>query len=299
MRFYAEGRPVPDTLIGELRDSTACLGDGEALRRDLHDHGYLLLRGALDRGTALAARGEVLARLAEMGEVDLPAETFSGASNRPADKAAAGRFLQSVCDGAKLRAATGNAALCAILADVFGEAAVSHDYIFLRTAIAGRGTTTHCDYPFFARTTEQVLTCWLSLGDLVEQQGALYVVEDSHRWADHVESMRGFDLERAKGARKATLTDDIVSFAEARGARLLTAQFRAGDILLFNMYVIHGAFDNCAPDLPIRVSCDVRWQPASEPLDARYMAPGLGGTFGGGYGELNAAKPLTEDWHKR
>jgi len=29
------------------------------------------------------------------------------------------------------------------------------------------------------------------------------------------------------------------------------------------------------------------------------MAPDLGGTFGGGYGELNAAKPLAEDWHKR
>ena len=65
------------------------------------------------------------------------------------------------------------------------------------------------------------------------------------------------------------------------------------------MFLIHGAFDNRAPEMPVRVSCDVRWQPVSEPFDPRYMAPDLSGTFGGGYGELNAAKPLTEDWHKR
>ena len=47
--------------------------------------------------------------------------------------------------------------------------------------------------------------------------------------------MRGFGLERAKGERRATLTDDIVQFVEANDTRLLTMRFGAGDILLFSV----------------------------------------------------------------
>ena len=66
----------------------------------------------------------------------------------------------------------------------------------------------------------------------------------SYCWADHVAAIRGFDLERAKGERRATLTDDIVQFVEANDTRLLTMRFGTGDILLFSMYLLHGAFDN-------------------------------------------------------
>ncbi|MBT3170411.1 MAG: hypothetical protein HOM52_15395 [Rhodospirillaceae bacterium] len=297
--FTSEGRPIPPQLIGELVDSSAHLGDGEALRISLAEHGYLLLRGVVPLGTALSARQEVLTRLADVGEIDLPGETFSGTSQRNALAPDAGEFLRSVCDGPRLRAATGDQHLGEIVSATFGEPARGHDYIYLRVAIPGRGTATHCDYPFFTRATERVLTCWLCLSDLEFKQGALYVVEGSHRWQQHIDAMRGFDLERANGARQATLSDDIAAFAQAHDTRLLTAKINAGDIMLFGMNLIHGAFDHRAPDMPVRVSCDVRWQPESEPFDPRYMAPGLGGTFGGGYGELNAAKPLTEDWHKR
>jgi hypothetical protein len=119
------------------------------------------------------------------------------------------------------------------------------------------------------------------------------------RRPERIGNRGGRNPDGAEGKRRATLCDDIVQFAEAHGTRLLTTRFGAGDILLFSMYLIHGAFDNRAPEMPVRVSCDVRWQPVSEPLDPRYMAPDLSGTFGGGYGELNAAKPLTEGWHKR
>ncbi|MDA0229603.1 MAG: phytanoyl-CoA dioxygenase family protein [Proteobacteria bacterium] len=297
--FTADGRRVPAQLIGELIDSSDMLADPEALRASLLENGYLLLRGAIEPAAALAARREVLQRLAAAGEIDLPGETFSGNSQRPTSEPQAGEFLQSVCEGPRLREAIGNPNLADIISTVFGEPARGQDYVFLRVAVAGRGTATHCDFPFFTRATERVLTCWLGLSDLSFEQGGLYVVEGSHLWADHVAAMRGFDLERAKGERRATLTDDIVKFAEARRTRLLTTRFGVGDILLFSMYLIHGAFDNRAPSKPVRVSCDVRWQPISEPFDPRYMAPGLSGTFGGGYGELNAAKPLTEDWHKR
>ena len=65
------------------------------------------------------------------------------------------------------------------------------------------------------------------------------------------------------------------------------------------MTTLHGALDNHSPLGRVRLSCDVRYQPAAEPLDPRYFGADPGGTFGGGYGELNGARPLTEPWHRR
>ena len=43
----------------------------------------------------------------------------------------------------------------------------------------------------------------------------------------------------------------------------------------------------------------VRYQPIAEPKDSRYFGKNPGGTTGSGYGELNSARPLNEDWHIR
>ena len=41
--------------------------------------------------------------------------------------------------------------------------------------------------------------------------------------------------------------DHPVDVAARRGARLLTADFRAGDLVLFNMFTLHGSIDNNSP----------------------------------------------------
>jgi hypothetical protein len=49
----------------------------------------------------------------------------------------------------------------------------------------------------------------------------------------------------------------------------------------------------------VRISCDLRWQPAALPIDERYFGPDPTGTTGAGYAELNGAKPLDQPWHVR
>lgn len=277
------------------------LDNREGLRSALETDGYVHLRGALPREAALAAREEVLTRLAEVGEIAEPATEgrFTGQSRRKEVAGGLGAFWKSVNDGPCLRAVTHGPALGALASAVLGAPSRGHDYMFLRVGVAGRGTSLHCDYPFFTRATERVITCWVALSDIELAQGPIYVVDGSHKFVDHVAGMRGFDLARNPQGRRATLAEDPIAFARARGARLLTSSFRAGDILLFGMFLIHGAFDNRAPERPVRLSCDVRYQPESEPFDPRYVGPDPGGTFGGGYAELNGAKPLTEEWHQR
>ena len=124
------------------------------------------------------------------------------------------------------------------------------------------------------------------------------MLEGSHQAADLAARAEGFDVARDKD-RKAIMAEDAITLAEQRGCRLLSADFAPGDVVAFGMLTYHGAFDNLAPHGRVRLSCDVRIQPAADALDPRYFGPEPLGTTGVGYGELNGAKPITEDWHVR
>ena len=295
-----KGRQVPGAMLGELKDSSALLRDPPALRARFKDDGYLFLKGVLPRDKVLAARREVFHRMAEVGEIAQPPEDgiFTNASQRAEREPDLGRFWKSVSEGAQLRAASHGKEINAVLSLVFGEPARPQDYMFLRAGPHGRATGLHFDYPFFTRAHDQVATVWLPIGDVPVSDGPLVVVQGSNRFRDLIDPMIGFDISK-DNTRKADFGSDAISFAQARGARLLTRDFQAGDIALFGMYTAHGSLDNHTRINRVRLSCDVRWQPVSLPLDERYFGTNPPGTTGVGYAELNGAKPLTQDWHVR
>ncbi len=297
----ANGQDVPSELLGELLDSSALIGDGAALRQRLSEDGYVYLAGALDKADVAMAREETFRRLLDVGEIREPASEgiVTGKSNRRELAGDLGAFWRSVSEGKALRNVTHGPQLKRIAELLLGEPAIGQDYLFLRAAPVGRATGIHCDAPFFTRTTDRVLTCWLALGPVPVSDGPLFVIENSHKFEDLVSAMKGFDLMRDKDGRKATVVEDPLQFARERGSRLLTTNFGPGDCLIFGMYTFHGAFDNHSKIGRARLSCDIRYQPASEALDPRYFGAEPSGTTGAGYGELNGAKPLTEPWHVR
>ncbi len=295
-----QGQAVPHGLIGELPDSAALLEQPAALRERLAADGFLYLKGAIDPTLVGAARAEVFARLVAVGEVSEPAleAIATGTSRRDELVADRGLFWKSVSEGPMLRSLSHGAAMNRIMALAVGAAARAQDYMFLRAGARGRATGLHFDYPFFTRAHDQVYTAWLPIGDVPVADGPLVVVEGSHKFRDLIDPMIGFDVAR-DNTRKATLTQDAVTLARARGARLLTRNFEAGDVVVFGMYTLHGSLENHSPVNRVRLSCDVRWQPQSLPLDERYFGDNPGGTTGAGYGELVGAKPLTQEWHVR
>lgn len=295
-----KGRAVPPALLGELVDSAALLADPPELRARLADDGYLFLRGVLDRETVRAARREVFERLHAVGEVKAPSEDgiFTGESRRAELEPDRGRFWRSVSTGPRLRAMSHAGPIVAVMDAVFGEPARPQDYLFLRAGVRGRATDLHYDYPFFTRAHDRVCTVWTPIGDVPVCDGPLVVVEGSHRLRDLIDPMIGHDIS-VNPERRAAFGSDAIEFAASRGTRLLTADFAAGDVIVFGMYIAHGSLDNHSPVDRVRLSCDVRWQPASLPVDARYFGEDPPGTTGAGYAELNGAKPLTQDWHVR
>ena len=292
------GREVPAELIGELRDSAALLEDPAGLRGRLAEDGYLFLRGVLDPAAVAAARAEVLARLAAVDEIVPGADVFTGRSARKLREPDLGRFWRSVSEGENLRALTHGRDIARVMEIVAGEPARAQDFLFLRVGVPGRATGLHFDYPFFTRLHDHVWTVWTSIGDTPVTRGPLMVVENSHRFSDLVESVVGFDVVRDT-TRKAAFAENAIDFARARGTRLLTADFRAGDVILFGMYLLHGSLDHHDAGGTVRVSTDLRWQPARLAADPRYFGAEPTGTTGAGYGELNGAKPLDVDWHVR
>ena len=296
----ASGREVPPEMLGELADVSTLLADPALLRKRLADDGHVFLRGALDEGEVMAAREAVFARLHEVGEIGAPAREgiATGTSRRRAAAGDPGAFWKSVVDMPELRQVTNGPRLGAVMEAVWGEPARGMDYLFLRAGAPGSATGLHYDFPFFTRTTPRMYTVWIPVGPVPVVEGPLMVVEGSRGFDDILEHLRGFDI-ALDDTRKAEVSHDPVAFALERGCRFLTADFEAGDILVFDMRTMHGSLDNRSPAGRVRLSCDVRYQPAADPLDPRYFGPDPGGTFGGGYGELNGAKPLDEPWHRR
>eukprot|EP00913_Durusdinium_trenchii_P013372 g12553.t1 len=296
----AQQTPVPDELIGPLRDSTGIVDQGDALRSRLADDGYLFLRGVVDSPIIAAAREEVFNRLAEVGEIAPPAREgiFTGNSRRREQAPDLGAFWQSVNEGPALRRATHGEQIAELMRTIFGEPARAHDFMFLRPGPVGRSTHLHYDLPFFARGSSRIVTVWLALGAIPIEEGPLMVLEGSNRFADLIEPIRAIDYDSAMSPQ-VQMTNDTVAFVRERNTRLLTADFTPGDLVVFDMLTMHGTLDNHSSEGRVRLSCDVRWQPDADPIDPRYTGPNPTGTTGAGYGELNGAKPLTEDWHKR
>ncbi|MBM3521785.1 MAG: phytanoyl-CoA dioxygenase family protein [Alphaproteobacteria bacterium] len=294
-----KGKPVPESLIAELPDSAGLLDRPAELRKRLADDGFVFLRGVIDPAIVMAGRTEVLARLEAVGEI-APGTggIFTGHSTRRAREADLGRFWQSVSEGPRLRAASHGRGIERVMTAIAGEAVRAQDYMFLRVGVPGRATGIHYDYPFFTRAHDQVWTVWMPIGDVPVMRGPVVVVENSHRFRDLVDQLIGFDVVR-NPERKAAFTQDAIEIVRGRGTRLLTADFKTGDVLVFGMFLAHGSLDHHDATGMVRVSCDVRWQPARLPIDERYFGANPGGTTGAGYGELNGAKPLDVDWHVR
>lgn len=201
-----------------------------------------------------------------------------------------------------MRAVTHGMTLRNVLETVLGEPARPHDLLYLRPTPAGCSTNLHYDYPFFAGRSQRIHTAWLPLGDVPISDGPLAIVEGSNRFDDLIDPLRAHDFAAQhsndtvqEAAYDAVNQADPITFVRERGTRILSTDFRAGDLFVFGGFTLHGSLDNCSPAGRVRLSCDVRYQPAADPSDdERYFGPDPRGSKGGGYGDMRAAKPLTE-----
>ena len=295
-----DGIKVPNSLLGNLNETNLDKANNSDLKSALEKDGYLFLRNVVDKKIIGNARHDIFKKLNEVDELSNPFNEgiASGRSIRDKLFNDRGQFWENISSTKSLRTVTNGKALENIFTRIFEAPSIGFDFIFLRAVAGGKFTHMHCDAGFFTRKTQKVLTCWLVFTEVTLDRGPLFIIEGSHKFRDIQEKYNDFDVDIHKN-KKATIDIHPVDFAKKRNTKILTAEFKPGDALIFGMYTVHGTFENHAKDNKIRLTCDIRFQPKNEPKDPRYFGVKPGGTTGAGYGELNSARPLNEDWHIR
>ena len=285
------GRDLPADMLAPLVPAT---GDAATLRARLAADGYLYLPGLLPPEAVAAARAEVFTTLRTTGEIDGPdaAPVATGTSRRAEQHPDLGAFWRGVCEGPALRACVHHLALHALTADLFDAPSLPFDFVWLRAVTAGRASPFHFDHPYMNRGSDRLLTCWVPLGDVSLADGPIVLMEGSHRFDDLAARVRGRDVDREPGF-SGSFTEDMIDLARSRHTRFLSADFRAGDVLVFGMFLLHGSLDNRAPGGKVRLSADVRFQPAADARDDRWFGDPPMAHGGRSYGGLNGAQPLT------
>jgi hypothetical protein len=111
-----------------------------------------------------------------------------------------------------------------------------------------------------------------ALAEAAHEVGALMVLEGSHR---SEELASGYLTKDADRDGLVWLDDDPRAVQERYGARWLTTGFEPGDVLIFGMDVLHGAFDNRSETGRCRLSTDSRYLVQGEQPDPRWNGTDL------------------------
>ena len=260
--------------LGELR-RTDPDSDVEVLRRRIDEDGYLYLPGFHDRDQVRAVRADVGERFAAEGLLDpagLPDRLVPTALTKGSVRAdlakTSGPLTELLYAGRSV----------AMHEALLGEPIRRLDYTWLRIVPPGPGTAPHGDGVFMNRGSQRLRTTWTPLVDTRFDLGGLIILEGGHRLPAITEEYGRRDVDtycantgEEPGSWDGALSKDPAALREQLGGRWLTADFRAGDVIVFGMFTVHGSLDNTSE--VVRMSTDSRYQPASEPADERWIGP--------------------------
>ncbi len=278
--------------FGFLLESCDAIHDIQELRARFDRDGYLYLPGFLNRVAVQTARLAICEALNEKELLDpeFPldmaiAREGSSMAFRPdiAKHPKAGPLIEEVIYGEKIMD---------FFTDFLSGQATHFDFTWVRTVSPGIGSYPHCDVIFMGRGTKNLCTSWVPFGDVPLEVGGLLLLEGSHLDKETRSTYASMDIDTACVNRNnenevkaagypayGAISLDFRSTRDRIGGRLLTAkEYKMGDLLIFNVYLVHGSLDNQSRE--IRLSTDSRYQLASEPLDERWIGenpPGHGG----------------------
>ncbi|PYI56275.1 phytanoyl-CoA dioxygenase family protein [Paenibacillus flagellatus] len=275
--------------LTELRSSNDVMHDAEALRERMREDGYVLIRGFHDREKVLRARAEIVNKLHALGKLD-PAAPLDEARIREGGK---GVMFGGTNDDSPAYLDVVNAPEVLDFFSAFlGGPAMTYDYKWLRAVATGGFTGAHYDIVYMGRGTKNVFTLWTPIGDTPVEMGTLAVLLGSHKLERVKETYGRMDVDRDR--TDGWFSRDPLEIAEKFGGRWATADFRAGDAIFFGMYLMHASTDNKTNRY--RLSCDTRYQLASEPVDDRWIGAKPKGHTGADGGERVSMEEARRRW---
>jgi hypothetical protein len=273
-RRLIDGRPE---AFGRLADSCDELGHPAALRRRLNEEGYLYLSRFIEPEFLGGIRKLIIDELHRKGLLDESSDETSPRARRGVDFYG---VLQELGSHEEIRQIARLDSLVTLFSQLFTEPARGMDFVWPRAAGPGRGEVPHCDWVYVSRGTRRLLTVWIPLIDVPLARGPIMILEDSHRANAHTERYLNLDADRLGFLGGARIKHGQLLFGgrysrrpdkvqEEFGTRWLTENFKVGDVLIFGPELLHATLDNQSN--AFRLSIDTRFQPASEPMDPRFV----------------------------
>ncbi len=268
------------TELGMLRDANALLGQPQELRDRMAEDGYLLFRGFHSRRLVAAARERILE--------EMKRNQFESGQHRSMKEIACEPEVMAVLE---------SPALFDFFAGYFGEGALTFDEKWLRAVPHGAYTGLHYDIVYMGRGSQRLHTVWTPFGDLPMQLGTLAICVGSHmpQFARLQETYGRHDVDRDKLKDGGWYSHDPREVTTKFGGTWKSCDFQMGDIVVFPMYTMHCSTRNMTDE--IRLSCDIRFQPASDPADQRWAGPNRTGHSGGPpLGDAKTMDDAKKEW---
>ena len=267
-RFGKRDVEHPSKLLGELRSSNDLLGNVGALHERMRTDGYLLLRSLINRENLLTARRTILDYMDERQVLSPGDPVLEGVMPKGGNSLSLAGFDGISHHEDVLRVLEADR-LFSFYADYFGEPATTFVFKWLRSVGNEKYTGAHYDVVYMGRGSEKLHTTWIPLGDTPVEHGTLAICVGSHNGPEFEPLRRTYgqiDVDRDR--HEGWFTNDPLEITEKFGGSWQTTSYQAGDVILFGMYTMHASTTNLTDRF--RLSCDVRFQPASDPVDNRW-----------------------------
>ena len=272
-RFGYRDVEFPSAELGQLRESQYLPGDTAALWQRLDEDGYLLLRELIDRDTVLLGRETILQAMAAQQAL-VPNTPLLDGVMPPGGKTV--RLMgDDITRHPAITAVLENTALFDLFDDLFAEPSQTFPYKWMRAVGNEHYTAAHCDFVYMGRGSSNLYTVWIPFGDIPIEQGTLAICRGSHNldsFARIRDTYGRMDVDRDR--IEGHFERDPMAIVDRFGGQWLGSDYRAGDIIIFGMHTMHASTTNLTNRF--RLSCDVRFQPASEPVDERWKRGGRG-----------------------
>ena len=155
-------------------------------------------------------------------------------------------------------------------ANFFGGDTRTFDYKWLRFVRPDGWSGPHFDFVYMGRGSKQLHTCWVPFGNVPATMGTLTVLVGSHNlpsFAPIRDTYGKTDVD--KDGTPGHFGHDPMEISEKYGGEWQTADFQMGDIIIFTMHTMHTSTKNLSDRW--RISCDIRFQPAADPIDERWV----------------------------
>ena len=257
------------------------------LRNSLNKNGIIILRNLFPIKDVLNARYDILTKyLSDYIEIDEDDKDITMKAKLKQNESSTfpsllNKALQIIENTKTVKHILENDKLFKIISILLeSEHIITTKYKWLRSVEPSKFTGLHMDKMYMGLGFKGMLSIWIPIGDISISDGSLIWSYGSHKcvkWKKYLESINYGDPNKLNkdGTTSGWITDKLgdYKFKHEHNGLFCTTDFKAGDVAIFGLDLIHQTLRNDSECY--RISCDTRWQPICQELDHRLRNCGI------------------------